>query len=589
MTQDPFADLLASIPRPAKAEPGARSVPAPTEFEFRLSEQIDLAYGKGSGTVWRDVQKVLGPHLGLTPEVVGAISVTEDGVKNNRPLSAGLITAPRQFLLIVVDAKVGLPKQRQAVKQLIPLTRHMTTVGLAEKVDDVWRVRQIIDVEGVGIGRHVKKYFPLVSEVETVPLVPMGAPAAIPLAEVELPVEPDSTAFDPDDDLPLEVSGGIAGLTKRLMKKLAERFLCFTDAEQLVSQCVLALVQGHLVLHGPPGTAKTTLARLLVEEFGCSEQLETATADWSTYDVIGGFRPGTGQDQHEILTVHRGCVTEAVLVCQKTVQENAADRTAQQAHWLILDEMNRAEIDKAIGPLYTVLGGGVRTLKLWFADETLPANLYVPRRFRIIATMNDVDTAYANEISQGLSRRFTFVYIGIPGREQTHQEIAAVTAQGIEWLAREHAGLLAGTGTAIDEASSLAARSDVQTSILRLEELLRWIRYGELSLVAGPSSADDLATADEEAVTTANAAAVTWPLGTAQALDVVRQLLLAATAYDNIALRLDEAVSDLIVPQLAHAPRPLLSAISDGLAGAGTWPKSRRSVERLLNPLALQS
>jgi len=37
--------------------------------------------------------------------------------------------------------------------------------------------------------------------------------------------------------------------------------------------------------------------------------------------------------------------------------EDSAQQPAQ-AHWLIIDEFSRAEIDKAIGGLYTVLGGG---------------------------------------------------------------------------------------------------------------------------------------------------------------------------------------------------------------------------------------
>lgn len=52
----------------------------------------------------------------------------------------------------------------------------------------------------------------------------------------------------------------------------------------------------HVILTGPPGTAKTTLAMLtseLASQAGwCSGyQLTTATADWTTYETIGGLRP----------------------------------------------------------------------------------------------------------------------------------------------------------------------------------------------------------------------------------------------------------------------------------------------------------
>ena len=63
-------------------------------------------------------------------------------------------------------------------------------------------------------------------------------------------------------------------------------------------QVVAALNSGkHVILTGPPGTAKTTLAQVVgdaAEELGvcaAATLLTTATADWTTYETIGGLRP----------------------------------------------------------------------------------------------------------------------------------------------------------------------------------------------------------------------------------------------------------------------------------------------------------
>lgn len=153
----------------------------PTPFERELSEKIQEAWERPSGTVWAAAARVIERKLGWPDGTVGLISVTDSGVKNNRPLSAGLITQPRQLLIIPVSDEVGLEVEQQAIIDLIPKTRHLVTVGLAELTpadggEVLWRVRRLISVDGLGRGAEVAKHFPLVEEVVTRPLVPFGAP-----------------------------------------------------------------------------------------------------------------------------------------------------------------------------------------------------------------------------------------------------------------------------------------------------------------------------------------------------------------------------------------------------------------------------
>src|ERR1700732_1175503 len=86
-------------------------------------------------------------------------------------------------------------------------------------------------------------------------------------------------------DLPLE-SGDVAVITARALDEVHKLHLLLPEAEVLIERAVVALLGGHIVLAGPPGTGKTTLAHILARAFQCSETTVTATADWSAFDVI---------------------------------------------------------------------------------------------------------------------------------------------------------------------------------------------------------------------------------------------------------------------------------------------------------------
>jgi MoxR-like ATPase len=204
---------------------------------------------------------------------------------------------------------------------------------------------------------------------------------------------------------------------------------------------VAALESGkHIILTGPPGTAKTTLAQAVAHtahELGLSSGhlLTTATADWTTYETIGGLKPSGSN----ALEFERGHFLEAI----------------ENRQWLVIDELNRSQFDRAFGQLFTVLSGQPVTLPHRRPNAEGPLTLLpegaeppqgpsdvipIPREWRIVATMNVFDKSLLFEMSYALMRRFAFIEVSSPsdevfdeliGRWSEGSAVAADTAKAL--------------------------------------------------------------------------------------------------------------------------------------------------------------
>lgn len=184
--------------------------------------------------------------------------------------------------------------------------------------------------------------------------------------------------------------------------------------DHVLRAAAAAIRVGHVVLQGPPGTGKSSLVRSLAKAFNVSTYAVTAHEDWTIYDVIGRLELRLTEDRKEEITPVNGALTEAVIRCGNNIVQHFDDPLHPQAEWLLIDELNRAHLDKAFGELFSVLG----------TDELVPINLphqkegnrelVIPRRFRIVATLNSYDKQFVQSLSQAIRRRFTFISLDVP-------------------------------------------------------------------------------------------------------------------------------------------------------------------------------
>ena len=245
-------------------------------------------------------------------------------------------------------------------------------------------------------------------------------------------------------------------LTDELEALAIERGLVFP--RHVLAAVVAALDSGkHVMLTGVPGSGKTSLAFLAADlakrAYRCNGYVAaTASTDWDISQTVGRY-----YDTPEGPVFRDGLILEAI----------------QRGRWLIVDELNRADFDKAFGPLFTIFANQPVTLPFKRVGHSsylslVPSGvdppphteaIQVPTRWRIIGTMNELDRETLYRMSFALMRRFAFVEVEPPSEELMASLMGGPGAIGTELLAlRDHVDL--GAAVFIDAAAYARRRAD---------------------------------------------------------------------------------------------------------------------------------
>ena len=225
---------------------------------------------------------------------------------------------------------------------------------------------------------------------------------------------------DPKSNLPFLTSKDIDDGYDKISKELLV-------SKDKILEILTALLSGrHVLLAGPIGTGKTRLAMdippIFWKKWGGYDAVDhTATSDWSTQDVIGGILPKV-VDEQPTYQIQDGCVVS-------TVKKNSIINTAHSKYtdipyagtWLVIDEFNRAEIDKAFGQLFTALRTQNLKIPTITADDY--DDLKILEDYRIIGTLNTADKHHLFNLSDALKSRFAYIELDIPKKGQREREI----------------------------------------------------------------------------------------------------------------------------------------------------------------------
>ncbi|MEU7044720.1 DUF4357 domain-containing protein [Streptomyces varsoviensis] len=218
-------------------------------------------------------------------------------------------------------------------------------------------------------------------------------------SDEELADEAEAIERDPSGTIPAIAARRELELPEPEQSLAAE--LLVHDVSWLRELRDLLWEERQLVLYGPPGTGKTYMALKFAEYLGGGpEQVKLVQfhPSYAYEDFFEGFRPREDPRSGEVaFRLTAGPLRELADLASREGNRHIP-------HFLIIDEINRANLAKVFGELYFLLEYRNKSVRLTYSGEdfALPPNLFV------IGTMNTADRSIAL-VDAAMRRRFAFV------------------------------------------------------------------------------------------------------------------------------------------------------------------------------------
>lgn len=220
----------------------------------------------------------------------------------------------------------------------------------------------------------------------------------------------------------------------QIVEELKQKEFVGIDLDKIVSK-VLAILdtKKNVILIGAPGTGKTQILETIFQvlsnnlDFIDDFSFTTASSDWSIFETIGGLIPFGEGNLKFLPGLFLKCFSEEGEIRNR---------------WLIVDELNRANIDKAFGYFFSLLsdqevelpfqtygGDTVKIIPLtkWLNEgltntqiiekimgDSIFKRFFMTPNWRMGGTINSSDKASLHQLSHAFIRRFGFVNIPLP-------------------------------------------------------------------------------------------------------------------------------------------------------------------------------